>query len=359
MQIIRLSYGVKGFVRITDYALRYVRMVSDKAKHKARVLAFWEKHGLEATTEAFAVKRRTLYWWRQQREKGGGKLTSLNEQSRRPKNLRKREWPDAITVEIKRLRNKHPNLGKEKIRVFLMKFCMKQKLDCPSVSTIGNLMRDMGGLRVFPQKVRHNGDIVPRKRVKKPRKPKNFEAQYPGHCGAFDTVEKIIHGSRRYVMSFADLYSRFSFAFSTTSHASAAAKEVFDMVRFLFPFELKYILTDNGSEFMKHFDAEIRRLHKEHWHTYPKTPKMNAHAERFNRTIQDEYMDFHVSELLHPTHFNIGLMKHLIWHNTERPHHSLKLKTPVQYIQDYLITNTHQVSYQPQECNMYLTNTST
>lgn len=57
MQIIRLSYKVKGFVRITDYALRYVRMVSDKAKKKAQILIFWEKHGLSATIDAFGVKR--------------------------------------------------------------------------------------------------------------------------------------------------------------------------------------------------------------------------------------------------------------------------------------------------------------
>ncbi len=35
-------------------------MLSDKAKHKARVLSFWAKHGLEATIEAFEVKDRTL-----------------------------------------------------------------------------------------------------------------------------------------------------------------------------------------------------------------------------------------------------------------------------------------------------------
>ena len=30
-----------------------------------------------------------------------------------------------------------------------------------------------------------------------------------------------------------------------------------------------------------------------HWHTYPKTPKMNAHCERFNRTLQDEFASYH------------------------------------------------------------------
>jgi hypothetical protein len=36
------------------------------------------------------------------------------------------------------------------------------------------------------------------------------------------------------------------------------------------------VLTDNGSEFMKHFDEEIRGLHKNHWHTYPRTPNIEC-----------------------------------------------------------------------------------
>mgnify|MGYP001564976085 FL=1 len=143
------------------------------------------------------------------------------------------------------------------------------------------------------------------------------------------------------------MFSRFSLAWATASHASKAAKEFFDLVSFLFPFPLEYVLTDNGPEFNKHFDAELRRLHKEHWHTYPKQPKMNSHDERFNRSLQEEYLDYHESELLDPITFNIGLMKHLLWHNTERPHFGINLKTPVEFI-----TNNN-----PADCNMYLTNT--
>lgn len=91
----------------------------------------------------------------------------------------------------------------------------------------------MGGLRKFPVKVQHNGQFVPFKRAKVTRKPKHFIAQYPDHCGSFDTVERIIHGSRRYIITFTDVYSRFSLAWATTSHASLAVKEFFDLTTFL------------------------------------------------------------------------------------------------------------------------------
>jgi len=323
-------------------------MITDEAKRRVKILSFWDKHGLDAATEAFGVKRRTLYAWKAALKQGQGRLEALNPRSKRPHTVRRRQWPVMVANEIKRLRQEHPNLGKDKLFVLLQPFCEKNKISCPRPATIGNLIKDLGGLRMFPVKVRHNGQVVMRKRAKRTRKPKHFIATYPGHCVALDTVERIIHGNRRYVITFTDLASRFSLAWATRSHASMAAKEFFDFATFLFPFRLQYVLTDNGSEFMKHFDEELRNLHLTHWHTYPKTPKMNAHAERFNRSLQEEYIDYHEPELLYPERFNPGLMKHILWHNTERPHWALKLRTPVQYIQD---------NYSLPECNMYLTNT--
>lgn len=348
MQVHRLSYRVKGFVKLARYAIRWTRMITETAKHRLKVITFWKQYGLKAALAAFGVSRRTLFSWRSTLQRGNNNPEALNNRHRRPKHIRIRRWSEAVLNEIKRLRDGHPNLGKDKIQVFIAPFCQTNKLPCPSVSTIGNLIKDLGGLRKFPVKVRHNGQVVPFKRAKRTRKPKHFIAEYPGHCGSFDTVERIIHGSRRYVITFTDVYSRFSLAWATTSHASLAAKEFFDLTTFVFPFPIKYVLTDNGSEFMKHFDQEIKDLYLTHWHTYPRTPKMNAHCERFNRSIQEEYIDYHAGELLNPTKFNARLMKYLIWFNTERPHWGLNLQTPTQFIHDNF----------PRECRMYLTNTT-
>lgn len=131
MQIHRLSYGVRGFVRLADYALRWARMLTDKAKHKVRVLAFWQKHGLAATRDAFVVKRRTLFLWKNQLQKGGGQLEALNEKSTKPHHVRKREWSPDIIAEIKRQRSDHPNLGKEKVHKAVATFSRARNLRCP------------------------------------------------------------------------------------------------------------------------------------------------------------------------------------------------------------------------------------
>ncbi|MBD3794191.1 MAG: DDE-type integrase/transposase/recombinase [Campylobacterales bacterium] len=329
--------GIKGFITVYNDALRYRYMITEKAKLKAKVLVFWEKYGLEATLDAFPHKRSTLYLWKQQWEAGGKKIDSLNEKSRAPRTRRKRIWPLEVIQEIKRIRGRevHPNLGAEKIHPLLREFCRARSLTCPGPRTIANIIKDLGGLRVFPQKISHFGKVKKANRQKVLRKPKDFKALYAGHLVALDTVERFVNGCRRYVITFEDIYTRFSFAWATKSHVSLAAKEFFELCRRAFPhpFEFQCVLTDNGSEFKKHFDEELRRLHMIHYHTYPKTPKMNAHLERFNRTIQEEFIDYHSFLLLNPDEFNRKLIDYLIFYNTERVHCAFQNQlSPLQFM---------------------------
>jgi transposase InsO family protein len=57
----------------------------------------------------------------------------------------------------------------------------------------------------------------------------------------------------------------------------------------------------------------------------PKTPKMNAHCERFNRNIQECFVDYHENLLLtDPALFNQKMSDWLVFYNTELPHLSPK-----------------------------------
>lgn len=328
--------GIKGFVTVYNDILRYRYMITEKAKSKAKILIFWEKHGLAATLDAFPVKRSTLYLWRQQWTEGKKKLEALNEKSRAPQTKRRRLWPYEVVQEIRRLRQEHPNLGPGKIYPLLLSFCGKNNLPCPRTRTIARIIADdpkkMG---MFPQKVSHFGKIKKVNRQKVLRKPKNFKVLYPGHLVALDTVERFVQGCRRYIITFEDIYTRFSFAWATNSHASQAAKEFFERCQQVFPYpiEFQHVLTDNGSEFKKHFSDKLKELHLTYYHTYPKTPKMNAHLERFNRTIQEEFIDYHNYLLLGPDEFNRELIDYLIFYNTERVHSAFQNKlSPLQFM---------------------------
>lgn len=330
--------GIKGFVKLYEYGLKWSYMITQKTKHKVKVLIFWEKHGLNATLDAFPHKRSTLFLWKKTLKKGGNKLESLNNQKRTPKTKRKRVWPSEVINEIKRLRSRdeHPNLGSEKIHPLLKTFCKKNNFKCPRPRTIARIIADdPEKMRIFPQKVSHFGKIKKVNRQKVLRKPKHLKPTFPGHLVALDTIEKRINGCKRYVITFEDIYTRFSFAWSTKSHASKAAQEFFDLCLKIFPhsFNFMYVLTDNGSEFKKHFSQKLKQLHLTHYHTYPKCPQMNSHIERFNRTIQEEFIDYFTYLLKDPVVFNQRLIDYLIFYNIDRVHCAFKNKvSPVQFM---------------------------
>lgn len=343
MRIKKLFYTDRRSSQLYEDAVRWAYMLTEKAKYKAKVLIFWEKHGLQTTVDAFSVKRSTLFHWKKQWKEGSKQIEALNDKSRAPIIKRKRLWSFKVLQEVRRLREKHPNLGSEKIHPLLTYFCKENDLECPKSRTIANLIKDMGGLRKFPQKISHFGKVKPIKRQKVLRKPNDLKPQYPGHLVALDTIEKIVDGCRRYIITFEDIYSRFSFAWATKSHASQAAKEFFELCLKVFPLPFNFlnVLTDNGSEFKKHFSENLKQLHLTHYHTYPRTPKMNAHIERFNRSIQEEFVDYYQYLLKNPNEFNEKLIDYLIFFNTKRVHKAFQNKlTPIQFMMNWQKSQT-------------------
>jgi len=317
-----------------ERSIRFRYMITETAKKRARILTFWKKHGHEAVLEAYGTKKRTLYLWQEKLREGDGKLEALNSGSRIPKTKRRRIWNPNVLEELRRIRYLRPNLGKEKLFPLIQKFCVQNRIKTPSIRTIGRLIVDLGGLRMVPLRITGTGRIKPLIRAKALRKPNGLIARYPGHVVALDTFEEHINGTRRYVITFVDLYTRFGFAFATSSHASKAAAEFFALCCSVFPFPFALVLTDNGSEFKKHFSTAILELHLTHYHTRPRTPKQNAHSERFNRTVQEEFANYHRTDLwLDINSFNRKLFEWLYWYNTERVHFAFGNKlSPLQFM---------------------------
>jgi len=343
--------GIKGFVTVYNRAVRYAYMITAEAKRRLKILEHWKKHGLQSTIDAFEKSERTLWNWKSRFDKGGGKPESLNPGKRTPQKKRKRIWNDRILDEIRRLRGVevHPNLGKEKIYPLLMDFCDAFGLgECPKPKTIGRLIKDMGGLRVAPQKVSHFGKVKKANRQKVLRKPKDLIPLYPGHVVALDTIEKQRSGRRMYILTAIDIYTRTTFAIATRSHSSKTFAHFFFLITQLFPYDVKNVLTDNGSEFKKYLDTLLKESGITHYHTYPKTPKMNAHCESFNGTIQDEFVDFNVNLMFDDTtRFNEKMKTYLEFYNTKRVHYAFKnKKSPL----EVLVESEYYSKQLPAEC---------
>ncbi|MBU0722146.1 integrase core domain-containing protein [Patescibacteria group bacterium] len=115
-------------------------------------------------------------------------------------------------------------------------------------------------------------------------------------------------------------------------------KDFFQKLESVCPYSIKHIQTDNGGEFHKNFADYIKKNSNTiHFWNYKGQPYKNEHIEKYNKTIQDEFIDWNEHYFNNINQFNQKLVDWLIWYNTKRPHWSLNLTSPM----DYLIRNNH------------------
>ena len=108
------------------------------------------------------------------------------------------------------------------------------------------------------------------------------------------------------------------------------AADFLNRLLYLLDGKLENIQTDNGSEFHKYFEQAVNQLKLTHWWSRPRTPKDNPVNERFNRTLQDEFLrlgNFNPKPMV----FNSKLTEWLIEYNFHRPHEALNYETPIEF----------------------------
>ncbi len=229
-------------------------------------------------------------------------------------------------AEVKRLRQAYPNLGKEKIFAKLVPFCQEHGLALPSVSTIGRMIASAPDrLRISAWQTNSKGQRKRFTRAAVTRKPKGVQLK-PLECLAFDTIVRQRDGIKRCILTSIDPKTHIAFAYAPPTASSAHAAKLHEAITQTFPdYAAAKALTDNGSEFKGHFAKRLSDRAVVHWKTYPKTPKMNAHCERFNRTIQECFVDYHEDLLFTDSIlFNQRMSDWLVLYNNEFPHLSTK-----------------------------------
>lgn len=334
MRIFNKFKGTKGFISTWERVIRFRYMITEEAKERCRILAFWEKHGTLATIEAFKISRPTLFRWQKSLKDTKGKLEGLNKKSTAPRKRRTRYIPEGVEDYIIKQRTEHPRLSKEKLATMMMDDLHINL----SFSKVGRIMRDMKKRKVLPL-FKKKSQVSS---IRKKNRRNGFMPQQTGEFIEIDTVVKHINGERRYTLTAIDIYGRYAFAYSYKSASSATATDFLKKLQAVAPFSIQRIQTDNGSEFAKHFAHYLEVSDIVHFHTYPRCPKMNAHIERFNRTIQEEYIDWHLQTLAFDIEkFNLDLKAWIDWYNNKRPHISLGYLSPMQYIKKQLLEKSH------------------
>ena len=331
MHIFNKFRGTKGFISTWERVIRFRYMITEQAKERTKILAFWEKYGLEATKEAFSISRPTLFRWQKELKDNQGKLEALNPKSTAPKNKRKRNIPDTVKDFILKERKFDPDLSKDKLSILMKEDGVAQY----SPSTVGRMLNDLKKQGILPKKTKlsyyANTDTF-REKMKLKRK----KLRSKGHTGGLvkaDSIVRFTNGIKRYIVTAVDKETKFAFAYAYKNHSSDSASNFMDKFKKVSPLSLTHVQTDNGSEFAKHFEIFLEKNGVVHFHTYPRSPKMNAEIERFNRTLSDAFIKQNRMLLAYDIDaFNQKLINWLLWYNTRRPHWSLGLISPLRYI---------------------------
>ncbi len=156
------------------------------------------------------------------------------------------------------------------------------------------------------------------------------EALFAGALVQLDTIHIMApDGSRIYVYTLIDLYSRFAYAEVVEKIGAEASVQFVKRAQKAVSFKFVMVQTDHGPEFSQWFTHGLWSLGMGHRHSRVRKSNDNAHVERFNRTIQEECLDHVANTILS---FKKVLPKYLKYYNYERTHMGINYQIPSQLV---------------------------
>jgi len=132
-----------------------------------------------------------------------------------------------------------------------------------------------------------------------------------------------------------DHATKLGYARMYKNKSSRSAADFLYRLRYLVNQPVENLQTDNGSEFAREFETATARLGIQRYFSMVKTPKDNLKIERFNETLEYEWL-YNSNLSLVPEELNPRLTEWLIEYNFHRPHQSLAYLTPIRYIEKEL-----------------------
>jgi transposase InsO family protein len=340
---------IKGIEEVKEMLSSLKRFSKDEvAQERLRIIEFYDEYGECATKKAFRVGRNTLWVWKQRLKNNRNKISSLIPDSTTPKSRRQMQTSPKVLAHIRYLREKHTRLGKEKIKPLLDQYCKKEKIVTISESTIGKVIKRNNFYFQKSGKLYHNPNSAwakrrvnkkKRNRVKKPPRPESF-----GYI-EMDTVIKFVDAVKVYFLTAIDVKLKFAFSLPYGKLNSRNTVDFFKKLRTVYPITIITVQTDNGLEFLGEFEEYLEKQNIPHVFIYPRCCKINGTIERFNRTIQEDFIDENLHIVADQKLFSSKLIEYLIFYNTERPHKSLGLQSPLGYLQKQCGMSNNSVTY--------------
>lgn len=313
-------------------ALGKHRELSREGKKRLAWFDYYEGHGRNAslTCRYFGISRQTFYKWKGRYDRR--RLESLEGRSQRPRRVRQPTWSRELAWAVLEMREERPRWGKDKLVVLL-----REKGWRVSTSMVGRILKslkDRGVLREPPV----NG-VSARKRMRQRpyavRKPKGYRVAGPGDLVEVDTLDlRPLPGVILKHFTARDLSSRWDVVGVYSRATAVTATSFLGQVRERMPFKVSAIQVDGGSEFCAQFEDACKEMGIHLFVLPPRSPKLNGHVERAQRTHTEEFYQIYDGDL------DMAPLNHALrnWekvYNTVRPHQSLGYLTPLQFLRKH------------------------
>lgn len=141
------------------------------------------------------------------------------------------------------------------------------------------------------------------------------------------------YGTRRIIFTALEDKTKIAYARVYTTNTASYSQDFLKRLMHLVEGRVTIMHSDNGSEFAGDFEKACTQLNITQIYSRPHTPKDNPALERFNNTIQREWLDFSEVGLDDILDANHDLTTWLVKYNSYRPHESLDYLTPLEYAQ--------------------------
>lgn len=301
--------------------------LSDVAHRRLEWLIFYYSVGERQagkTAQYFGIHRSCLYEWL--KKFNPLDVTSLEEKSRRPTHLRQWTVTHEEETRIKKLREQYIYWGKQKLKRIY------QKVYREEIST-WKIERVIRKHHLYPNPIEHKKKMKIRKNREKRVRIHTLNASHyePGTLWHVDTIISNWYGQKRSIVTAIEDKTKLGYARVYKNHSSRSAADFLKRLVYLSHGDISIVHSDNGSEFAGEFKEEAKDMSIFQVYSRVRTPNDNPALERFNRTLQEEWLAMSEVGLDDIHEANQDLTNWLIEYNSVRPHQSLAYLTPIEY----------------------------
>jgi len=280
----------------------------------------------QKAADALRIPRSTLYRWEARLKREG--LRGLEDHSRRPRHVRLPQWSPELSQAVQTYREQY-GWDREKLAVLL-----KQEGWQTSGATVGRILKRLKDRGVLREPLR-NGICAHKRTFKRPyatRKPREYDVRRPGDLVQVDTLDvRPLPGVMFKQFTARDMDSRWDVVEAYRSATAGNARKFLDTLIERSPYPVKAIQVDGGSEYQAEFEQACQEKGIRLFVLPPRSPKLNGHVERAQRTHTEEFHDRYMGELdLRSLNEAMREWEHV--YNHVRPHYSLDLMTPAEYL---------------------------